>query len=68
MPPLGGGPISDPYRGGGGREVLEGGRGGEGVWDPKACVPKWPDTISPIAHFVFPHFGLEGGGGSRGGG
>ena len=48
--------------GGAGRQVLEGGGRGGGVWD--FGYQKWPDQISPTAHFVCSHDGhLVGGGG-----
>ena len=55
--------------GGGGREVLEGGTGGGGVWDPKACVPKMPRQDFPNCKFrSSPLQSLWSGGGGPGGG
>ena len=53
--------------GGGGTEVWEMGSGGGG-WDPKVCVPKWPDKIFPIGNFVVSHDGPFGRGGWVAGG
>ena len=46
-------------------------RGRGGVWDPKVCVPEWPNKIFSIVSFVFPTVVTSvwgGGGGQAGGG
>ena len=50
------------------REVLErGGGGGRGSGTQNFVYQKWPDQISSIVNFVFPHYGHLGLGGMEGG-